>query len=551
MCIKAQRNNLPFVTDGDQLMKRRDFLKSFGVGSLGYSVLNVQSAQAFPQPPRVIAPRNPRAQRLLRNPGSKSVLIVGAGLAGLSAALELSERGYKVVVRDAMDIVGGKLAVRRETNAAGTFWVEHGLHMWFDNYHVFKNIRDRLGVNGNFRPFNEVQFKFKDYEDETIKSEPPIYPVNLLNILKNSPNMNFLDAAGTLNTIREVLFFNYKNNYERLDNITFAELAKQRKVNKKFYDIVMEPAASVTLNDPNTISAAEMCLYMHLYFLSHPKAFNREVTTKDHYTGLLKPWVEKLQKFGTRIVLSSPVEGLEIVDGQVRGVVGESAKYDSVILATDVGATKRILARSVAQDSESELLLTKLQSCVNPLKVAPPYKVLRVWFDKKPNDTIPDCLETPQHRPINLLARFELLEDESRAWANKTGGSVIEFHLYATPELVGLSDSEIWPTIRNTVLDIMPEMADANVIASSVGSYENFTSFDCGQGLLRPTSTEPQKLGVSNLTFAGDWLKTDYPSALMERAVCTGREAANSICFADGVREEGLVVTADFGPGLI
>jgi len=128
---------------------------------------------------------------------------------------------------------------------------------------------------------------------------------------------------------------------------------------------------------------------------------------------------------------------------------------------------------------------------------------------------------------------------------------VIEFHLYATPELVGLSDSEIWPTIRNTVLDIMPEMADANVIASSVGSYENFTSFDCGQGLLRPTSTEPQKLGVSNLTFAGDWLKTDYPSALMERAVCTGREAANSICFADGVREEGLVVTADFGPGLI
>lgn len=532
-------------------MLRRDFFKSLGIGSLGYSVLNSQRAQAFPQPPRVISPRNPNAKRQLARGEEKSVLVIGAGLAGLSAALELAERKYKVTVRDAMPIVGGKLAVRQETNAAGTFWVEHGLHMWFENYHVLRNIRDRLGVNGNFRPYNSVEFKFKDYEKEVIKSEPPIYPLNLMNILKNSPNMNFLDAAGTLNTIREVLYFNHKMNYIRLDDITFADLAKQRKVNKKFYDIVMEPAASVTLNDPNTISAAEMCLYMHLYFLSHPKAFNREVTTTDHYNGLLRPWVERLKSFGTRIELSKPVSGLDFYEDRARGVVGESQKYDYVILATDVGATKKIISASEAHDDTAEALLNKLKSTVEPLKIAPPYKVLRVWFDKKPSDEIPDCLETPQHRPINLLARFELLEEESRKWSDKTGGSIIEFHLYTTPELVGLKDDEVWPAIRNTVLDIMPEMADANVIASSVGSYHNFTSFECGQGTVRPASTEPQSLGINNLSFAGDWLKTEYPSALMERAVCTGREAANSICFADGVREEGMVVTNDYGPGLI
>jgi isorenieratene synthase len=532
-------------------MQRRDFLKSLGVGSLGYNILSSQKAQAFPQPPRVIAPRNPNAPRSLKRGQEKSVLIIGAGLAGLSAGLELAERKYKVTIRDAMPIVGGKLAVRQETNAAGTFWVEHGLHMWFENYHVLRNIRERLGVNAHFKPYNQVEFLFKDYQKETIKSEPPVYPLNLINILRNSPNMNLLDAAGTLNTIREVLFYSHKMNYLSLDEITFADFAKQRKVNKKFYDIVMEPAASVTLNDPNTISAAEMCHYMHLYFLSHPKAFNREVTTTDHYNALLRPWVERLKSLGAKIQLSKPVHGLSFSGPIATGVINESETYDAVILATEVGAAQKILANSVARDATAEGLLTQLKNLIAPLKVAPPYKVLRVWFDKKPNDDIPDCLETPQHRPINLLARFELLEEESRRWSEKTGGSIIEFHLYTTPELVGMKDEDIWPTIRPTVLEIMPEMADAQVIASSVGSYHNFTSFECGQGLARPTVTEPQRLGLKNLTFAGDWVKTDYPSALMERSVCTGREAANSLCLADGVREEPLVVTNDFGPGLI
>ena len=169
----------------------------------------------------------------------------------------------------------------------------------------------------------------------------------------------------------------------------------------------------------------------------------------------------------------------------------------------------------------------------------------------EPSEAIPDVLETPQHPPINLFAQFHLLEEESRAWAQRTGGSIIEFHLYANTEAENMTDFEVLNYLKPTVLELMPELADARVIDFTVGRYHDFTSFEVGQGSIRPRSGFPIEAGLTNLCFAGDWLHTDYPSALMERAVSTGREAANHVLLADNVRQASLTVTASKGPGFI
>lgn len=59
----------------------------------------------------------------------KNQLIKGAGLAGLSAALELAERGYSVTIKEKAAYVGGKLFCKPvEIFPNETFYIEHGFH---------------------------------------------------------------------------------------------------------------------------------------------------------------------------------------------------------------------------------------------------------------------------------------------------------------------------------------------------------------------------------------------------------------------------------------
>lgn len=220
--------------------------------------------------------------------------------------------------------------------------------MWFDNYRVFRDIRSRLGVDHHFRPYNVVNFVFRDYLPERLESDPKIFPFNLVAIIDRSPNLDWSDILGTVNILPDLVGFNLNGLYERHDAQTFNQWIDANGVGKKFRDIVLQPAAHVTLNREDSLSAAEMLLYQHLYFISQPFAFDREITTVDHGTAVIDPWVTRLRSLGATCRTSSPVPGLRVVGNQVIGVVDEDDDYDWVVLACDVNGTKAVLAGSAA-----------------------------------------------------------------------------------------------------------------------------------------------------------------------------------------------------------
>lgn len=97
-------------------MKRRDFLKQTALAA-GFA-LSAREASAF-----AVSPRAPKATdgRLERKGAAKKVVVIGAGVAGLAAAYELTQAGHDVTVLEARGRAGGRVQTLREPFSDGLY----------------------------------------------------------------------------------------------------------------------------------------------------------------------------------------------------------------------------------------------------------------------------------------------------------------------------------------------------------------------------------------------------------------------------------------------
>src|SRR5918998_1304753 len=93
------------------------------------------------------------------------VIIVGAGLAGLTCAKVLSERGAQVVVFEASDGVGGRV----RTDEKEGFLLDRGFQVYFTAYPVARRHLDHDGLD--FRSFDPGAVICRGRE-KTIRSDP-------------------------------------------------------------------------------------------------------------------------------------------------------------------------------------------------------------------------------------------------------------------------------------------------------------------------------------------------------------------------------------------
>ncbi|HEV8429583.1 MAG TPA: FAD-dependent oxidoreductase [Pyrinomonadaceae bacterium] len=100
-------------------MKRRDFLKQSAIAAIA----------TLP----VWTPNKLLHGALQRRGTPKRVIIIGAGLAGLSAGYELTQAGHEVVILEARPRAGGRVLTLREPFSDGLY-AEAGAMNVYDNH---------------------------------------------------------------------------------------------------------------------------------------------------------------------------------------------------------------------------------------------------------------------------------------------------------------------------------------------------------------------------------------------------------------------------------
>src|SRR6185295_18420079 len=113
----------------------------------------------------------PTRQRVTRPPGchhftirvhlmARTVHIIGAGLAGLSAAIELTLRGEAVVVHEATTVAGGRCRSYHDQVLGMT--IDNGNHLLLSGNHAAQRYLKLLGAEDRLVGPPKAEFPFVD-----------------------------------------------------------------------------------------------------------------------------------------------------------------------------------------------------------------------------------------------------------------------------------------------------------------------------------------------------------------------------------------------------
>jgi isorenieratene synthase len=446
------------------------------------------------------------------------VLVIGGGLAGMTTALHLAERGLPVVLREGKAHLGGKLGAWRERLPSGEEQVvEHGFHAFFRHYYNLDTMLNRLGIRQGFVQVPDYKILTVDRGEFGFQGIHKTPALNLVSLM-GTRIVRFRELATNREAqrMRAFLEWSARDTPGRWDDVSFAAFSEATKLPRNLR-LVFNSFSRAFFAEPEDMSMGELVKSFHFYFLSHDHGLEFDYPTEDHDTAILSPLRAAMADAGVEIRTHSPVRNLRR-DADGWSVDGE--RFDRVVLASDVRAAGR-LVRAVEGDSPGRDALAERLARIAPRDR---YAVLRVWLDRDTPRDLPGFVIVDKRRILDSISLYHRIEGESRRWAEDHGGGVFELHAYSIPK-----DMRDEAAIRRALLDdfedYFPELKGAALVHESFAMYDDFTSFAPGLMDVRPPTTTE----IPGLLLAGDWVKLPCPAMLMEGAVTSGLVAANAI----------------------
>ncbi|MEM7347332.1 MAG: NAD(P)/FAD-dependent oxidoreductase [Chloroflexota bacterium] len=154
------------------------------------------------------------------------IAIIGAGIAGLSAAYDLAKAGYQVTIFEAAPVTGGLAAGFKSDR--WDWHLEHFYHHWFETDDDILGLIEEIGQKEKVffpRPITSLYLEGETYPFDS--------PMRVLLF----PKLPFIDK---LRFGLSTLYLRFTTNWQALEKVTAHEWL-QRKMGKRAYKILMEP----------------------------------------------------------------------------------------------------------------------------------------------------------------------------------------------------------------------------------------------------------------------------------------------------------------------
>jgi protoporphyrinogen oxidase len=472
---------------------------------------------------------------------AKKVVIVGGGIAGMTAALTLLKQGkreshpFDVTILEAKEVPGGQArsyAVQPrapsgdELAGEAPFVVEHGSHVFFQFYDTILKIIDELRSDPELAPSMPALYPVPGwtivdaYGNRALLEQGPVLPAPY-SVFPSMLGVSWLPLTDRLELgigALRVLDHSYEQ-FEELDRMSSQELGLASGYSA--LGLVGWNSASLGLTNLfiQEQSGAIFCA-KHKVLLQYPNGLRYQLPAGDLNELIAKPLAKKVVKLGAKLVLGAKVTHLTRADGATSTEVAYHGKHHGAIEADHV-----ILA-------VPPKVAAKLASWVSApwTGLGPVSPVLTVVL------RLSGQLESSASGNELGLSReqwaFSVITDLSRFWPiyEGLGKTVIRCeigHADRLPYGPSTADDEVINMLRQDLERLFPEMLERGIGIEAYAIHREeqllYTRWAKGEWGKKPKERDLGK----GVYLAGDW--TTKGTIGMEAAANSGIEAANHV----------------------
>ncbi|MEN6296185.1 MAG: FAD-dependent oxidoreductase [Chloroherpetonaceae bacterium] len=422
---------------------------------------------------------------------SKKVAIIGGGISGISAAMELIDKDINIDIYEARNSIGGRVAGIKDKLTGDE--IDNGKHLMVGAYSNFFDLLKKLGTFKHLYFQKYFNVNFISESGEFNFSNGRFGKLSQLISLMNFPGISLRDKRNSINFINQV-----NRGLDATPSESAKDILNNFQISNKISEILWEPLILATMN--TTLREASGKIFLNILKLAffHSNYSGRLVFSNLQLNKLLIPFLTIFPNEHRRIFLQKSIESVNKIDDDnfiIKIKNGEEYNYNAVIFTLTPFALKKIKTNFQMPDFES------FESS--------PIVSLYLWSEE-------DFLKNDFYALIG--AKFHWIFKE-------TYNSLrYAFTHSAADEFAMLSKSEIIELAYQDLEKLFPKF-NRNLIYQSQLIIEKKATIKLTPQteLLRPA----QKIS-KGIYLAGDWTSTGLP-ATMESAALSGKHAVGNL----------------------